>query len=274
MNYFMQLLYSLALFTGATAKEHSFVIVICSYNNESICEKNLESVFEQTYPHYRVIYTEDCSQDRTFEKVKAFVDKSDKKSKVTLIKNAERKGAMENIYRAVQSCKDNEIVVMLDGDDWFYHKNVLKKLNRYYADSNVWMTFGSYIYYPSGMWGECSQPIPLAVIQQNKIRQYVHAGWPLSHLKSFYATLFNQIKKEDFMWDGKFLDSTSDQALMLPLFEMAGMHALYIPEVLYVNNRDNPLNDDKVAKDRQTACMLHVWSLPSYQPLLTLPCKE
>ena len=36
-----------------------------------------------------------------------------------------------------------------------------------------------------------------------------------------------------------------DQAIMLPLLELAGERARYIPEVLHVYNKENPLNIDK-----------------------------
>ncbi len=249
------------------AEEHSFVVVIPSYNNEGVCTHNLASVFAQTYPHYRVIYIDDCSTDETYLRIQGCIAEHQQAEKVTLIRNERRLGAMENIYRAVHSCLDHEIIVMLDGDDWFSQGGALERLNDYYSISGVWMTHGSYVYHPTYHHGECSIPIPREVVEQNSIRQFVHRGWPLSHVKTFFAALFKRINQEDLMWDGAFLDSTSDQAMMLPMFEMAAHHAVFVPEVLYVNNRDNPLNDDKVNKPRQHACMLHVWELPPYQPL-------
>ena len=44
---------------------------------------------------------------------------------------------------------------------------------------------------------------------------------------------------------------TYDQAIMLPLLEMAGQHSKYISDVLYVYNKGNPLNVDKTSAQQQ-----------------------
>src|SRR5690348_12693937 len=82
-------------------EQKPFVVVIASYNNESLYEKNLQSVFEQKYDNYRVIYIDDASTDKTYEKVTDYVAKQGKESQVTLIRNAKNRGPTENYYRAV-----------------------------------------------------------------------------------------------------------------------------------------------------------------------------
>jgi len=43
----------------------SLVVVIPSFNNARWCRRNLESVLDQAYPLYRVIYIDDASTDGT-----------------------------------------------------------------------------------------------------------------------------------------------------------------------------------------------------------------
>ena len=44
-----------------------------------------------------------------------------------------------------------------------------------------------------------------------------------------------------------------DQAIMLPLLEMSGERASFIPEILHVYNKENPLNLDKNKAQEQFA---------------------
>src|ERR1700722_4220258 len=135
--------------TALVTEEKPFVIVIPSYNNSAFCKKNLHSVLEQKYQNYRVIYIDDCSTDDTFAKVKDLIEKSGKKERFTLIHNETNRGALANFYHAIHSCQDNEIIVALNGDDFFAQEGVLTKLNRVYAQDDVWMTYGNYLDYPS-----------------------------------------------------------------------------------------------------------------------------
>lgn len=254
-------------------EEKPFVIVIPSYNNSLYCDDNLRSVFRQKYSNYRVIYIDDCSSDGNFEKAKELTTAAHQEHRVQLIGNQARKGAMENYYRAFMSCKDDEIVLALDGDDWLAHDWVLQRLNEIYADPNVWVTYGSHCYYPSYIKGECAQKIPRKVRKTNTIREHVQKGWILSHLRTFYAGLFKQIQLEHMMYKGKFLESTSDQAFMLPIVEMGGNHVFFVEDILYIYNRATALNDDKVDFSKQQECMRYVWSLPVYPPLAERPSR-
>ena len=53
-------------------------------------------------------------------------------------------GALFNICNMVSLCENDEIVVMLDGDDMLSNPFVLKRLNQAYADDHVWVTYGQY----------------------------------------------------------------------------------------------------------------------------------
>lgn len=235
---------SLLLFTkNAPLEERPFVIVTASYNNVQWCEKNLESIFSQNYDNWHLIYINDCSTDGTGELVQQFIDTHHMQDKVTLINNDTRQGHLANQYNAIHSCIDNEIVAIVDGDDWLAHPNVLKHLNGIYANKNVWLTFGQFKYYPSGKSGFC-KPIPETCVANNLFRKYSVA---LSHLRTFYAGLFKQIKLEDLKYNDQFFPMAADVATMFPMIEMAGERFRFIPETLLIYNTANQLN---IAKDR------------------------
>ena len=202
----MKFLFFLSLLLVSLAAFGSeFVVVIASYNNEKFCEKNLQSVFEQEYESFRVVYCDDASTDGTYEKVKKMAFDKGWDKKLTLVRNPKRLGSLENYYKVIQLCKDEEIILMLDGDDWLAHEFVLEKLHAIYADPKIWLTYGGYILYPTYKRGRLCQKDSKQILAKNQIRQYSHEkDLPFSHLKTFYAWLFKKIKKEDLPLRGNF----------------------------------------------------------------------
>lgn len=230
----------LALFFLNCASLHSseqkpFVIVIPSYNNSVWYEKNLDSVRTQDYPYYHVLYMDDCSTDGTPELVEAYVQKYNLADKFTVIKNPARLGMLHNVYNAVQCCPNEAVVVILDGDDWFAHTEVLSFLDGVYQNPDVWMTYGQFQEYPSGKMGLC-KPIPDYIMRAHAYRLY---DWSSSHLKTFYAGLFKAIPIDYFKRKGAFLMSAGDCAIMFALLELSGGHYHCIDEVLYQYNTQN-----------------------------------
>lgn len=231
---------------NAAVAEKPLVVIIPSYKNIEWYQKNLESVFNQNYTNYRVIFIDDCSPDGTYEAALKYIEERNQMFRVTAIKNQERSGAMANIYWAVHSCRPHEICVTLDGDDWFAHNEVFSELNKTYANPDVWFTHGTLIEYPNGHVSWC-EPINPEAIANNTYRQYKCP----SHLRTFYAWLFKKIRLHDFLYQGKFLTMAWDMAIMFPLAEMAGERHAFLSNVNYVYNVANPINDNKVDPDKQ-----------------------
>lgn len=239
------------LFQESQRAEKPLVVIIPSYNNARYYKRNLDSVLNQRYKNFRVIYVDDQSPDGTGELVEAYLKQQSRNfqdinsyiSRVQLIKNTQRKGALANQYDAIHSCKDEEVIVTLDGDDWFAHRDVLARINREYQEHDAWLTYGNYITFPWARSGICA-PISCAV---HAAKAYRKSVWVTSHTRTYYAWLFKKINKEDLQENGAFLDVSCDIALMLPMLEMAGAnHIRFIPEVTYIYNVASPLNDYKL----------------------------
>ena len=226
---------------SAIETEKPFVIIIPSYNNEEWYSWNLASVFSQNYSNYRVIYIDDRSEDRTYKCVKNYIKKTRNQKRVSLIRNKKRQGALANFYKAIQSCRPEEIIVCLDGDDWLAHEDALSRLNRIYNKENVWLTYGQCVNWPQDDFFRC-QALPKEVICAKSYRKH---PWVTSHLKTFYAWLFQQINIEDLFYKNDFYEMCSDLAMMFPMLEMAGSHSRFIDEILYVYNICNVNNDFK-----------------------------
>lgn len=248
--------------TIGTVAERSIVVIIPSYNNAQWYKQNLDSVFAQKYSNFRIIYCEDCWTVGG-GLVQQYKDEYDTENRMTLICNDTRSGAMANVYTAVHMCDSNDLVVMIDGDDWFATDQALSIINSYYDDPDVWLTYGAMRSDPDrGGYGR--RAIPSRIIKNSSYREY---RWVAQQPRTFYAWLFKHIKKEDLLYDGEFVVMAHDVAYMMPMFEMSGGRFVAPKEVLYIYNRMNAINDSKVNARLQGTLNRYIRSLPRYEPL-------
>jgi cellulose synthase/poly-beta-1,6-N-acetylglucosamine synthase-like glycosyltransferase len=199
---------------------HPFVLVIIGQNNGAWLEKTLSSALCQNYAPFRIVYIDDGSTDGSFALAEELAGESEL---VTLVRNDESCGVLQSLASAVVSCGPQDIVVVLDGTDWLAHEWVLSRLNQYYANPNLWMTYGGSREYPSYLAGKTDEADPKLGLRS----QPFFAG----HLHSFYAGLFQQIAPEHLLYT-----AAVQQAYMFPMLEMAGSHVASIPDALYIVN--------------------------------------
>ena len=228
--------------TTANCIERPIVLIIASYNNHEWYEKNLDSVRLQNYSNFRAVYIDDASDDGTSSLVQSYIQKYGLEKLIKFIHNDTRKLALANQYAHIHECRDDEIIIILDGDDWFAHNDVLTRINQAYSDPNVWLTYGQFQVYPSDQIGFC-KPTSTNYIKSNTCRYYAEG---FSHLRTFYAGLFKKINIEDLQYKGEFYSTNADTAAMWPMVEMAREHILFIPEVLYIYNNYTSISDYKV----------------------------
>ncbi len=251
------------LWSSHTFEEKPFVIITPSYKNKDWYKRNIDTMINQNYSNYRIIYMDDCSPDHTGKLVQEYVKELGKEDIIKVIINSENVGALANIYKAVHSCKPEEICILCDGDDALSHPDVLKHLNALYQDPNVWLTYGQFEWFPARIPGMVFQ-VPYWVIEKNCIREY---RWITTHLRTFYAGLFHKIKKEDLMFEGKFYQAAWDLGIMYPMVEMAGYHIRFVPEILYSYNTANQINDIKVNGDLQGKIDYFIRHKERYTPI-------
>lgn len=243
-------------------EEKQMVIIIPSYNNEQLYEKNLASVFSQKYSNFRVIYTNDASTDDTGFWVKKYVQDNGYTERFTYIENKENMGAAYNVYHMVHMCSDGEIVCVLDGDDRLKHDCVLERLNRAYADSDVWMVYGQYSYRKNRK-GE-TIALKKSMLKDGKFRD---RRWRTFGFRTFYAGLYKSIPREKWLYNGKHYQVAGDVIKMLYLMDLARDHVYFIPESLYIYNMDSPINDYRIRRKEQVKFERYMWSLPPLEKL-------
>ncbi len=250
------------------ADAKKFVILTASYNNIEYYKWNLDSVFNQTYDDWELVYVDDMSSDGTREAVQEYIKEKGFEDKVRFVANTDKCYCLKNYYREIHKLPDDTIIVTLDGDDALADASVLDYLNEVYSDPNVWCTYGNFDYYPPG--SEVARPItlkpfPQEIVEENTFREY---EWNIHHLRSFYAGLFKNIKLEDFLYQGLFFPVGEDLAFMFPIIEQAGKHHRFIDKVLYSYNIGNPLITVSVWKRELRKCIWEfIYRKREYEPL-------
>ncbi|MCI5051721.1 MAG: glycosyltransferase family 2 protein [Simkaniaceae bacterium] len=247
-----------------------FGIYVGSFNNEKYCEWNLKSILDQEYDNFYVVYMNDQSSDRTLEMVREIVKKHPKGDLVTIIDNEVRKRPCGNYVTAIEKhAEDDDVIVIVDGDDALDNDQVLKTLNRAYNKyrPEVWLTYGQYREKNSGNIGFC-RPFPSAVVKNNAFRKFDDIP---SHLKTFKAWLFKRIAKEDLMTNGEYMPMSWDLTSMMPMIEMAAHRHKFIKEVLYTYNDNNAISEHFVSKHKQMWVDRLVRGRQPYRPLYHNP---
>jgi glycosyltransferase involved in cell wall biosynthesis len=242
---------------------NKFVIVSATYNTERFIGRNIVTSKKQKYKNFKHIIIDDMSTDRTYEAAKKYIDGDER---YLLIKNETKCCSLENIYNVIyKHTEENDIVVILDGDDLFASQNVLSILNDVYNTSECLLTYGSYMNLSNKERGKFSKELPEWVIEKNLFREY---AWCTSHLRSFRSSLFKKIKEQDLKnSDDKFYDMAGDLAIMFPMLEMAGKNSYYIKDILYIWNDESDLNEHKIDNAKQVKNEREVRSKEKYNAI-------
>jgi hypothetical protein len=243
--------------------ENKFKIIIPTYNAEKWVGKCIKSLKSQSYNNWEAIIINDNSSDNTKKMVEKYVH-TDKR--FTILNRKNNVGALKNIVDGIKKIgNDNDIIVLLDGDDWLYDSDVFKYLNVVYNDNKTMMSHGQY------------KTVTDNVIGNNKVipntRDYRLGpiqNWCTSHLRSFRYKLWTHIKDDDLKdTKGKYYEMAWDIAIMMPLIELAGNKRIFSnpTKILYVYNNDNPLNDFKKDMSKQKNTEVEIRAKKQYEEL-------
>ena len=248
-------------------------VIIPFYNPGSFLELCVNSVLTQNYDNFEVLFINDASTDNSpkkyipirtssknekgeevFTNSHPILDKTKCKN-VLQWSSSMRMTALKNIHNGIMqfATDPDDIVVLLDGDDWLLNRNSLSYINEFYEKNpNCWMMYGS------SQWTDgrpcCAKPYTESDFKTG-IRK---VPFKVSHIRTFRAGLYHSIANQDQMFEcmqdknREWYRMTYDVAMFFPMLEMAGFeHVFYNNKKLYVYNRENPISDDKVNQNLQ-----------------------
>ena len=214
------------------------IILTTTYNCENFVERSLLTIMTQRFKDFKCYITDDMSTDKTVDIIKKTISGDDR---FILIENKQKMyqpGNYDQVIRGLD-IPDDEICVEVDGDDWLPNSNVLGYIDNVYQNNNVWMTSGSFKDH-DGRPGFSNPPS-----QYNNVRKQT---FTLSHLRTWKSWLWKKINQDDLKdKNEKYWSVAGDLSFMFPMFEMSGKeHYVFLPEILYIYNESNPINDHKV----------------------------
>ena len=106
-------------------KDHKIAIIIPNYNYEHTIEKCINSILNQTYKNYEIIFVDDMSTDNSVKIAKKLLKKPHKV--IELKQKRYNGGARNEAY--LHLSKDVDYIFCVDSDDWLYDDKSLEKIN-------------------------------------------------------------------------------------------------------------------------------------------------
>lgn len=233
-----------------------FAVVLTVYNVESVIHRAIESVCTQTYPYYRLIIFDDCSSDLT----KTLIQKSLSLHAICnrrsiLLSGPKRFGQSFARQASLKYVHDSEVVVFLDGDDYFASKSSLSQLEEIFQNPSRWplsyftgmrvkplMTYGNFVRIKDSKVSNVPFNVkyfPREVVENNGYRNY---SWITHHPRVALGWLAKSVPDTAVMdWNCNWLMTSSDLAQSMYMLEHSGGASTRTNITLYVHNYDYSL---------------------------------
>jgi FkbM family methyltransferase len=233
-------------------EQRRIVVISPFWNAENYIEKHIRSVAAQDYYNYLHILINDASTDNSRQIAERTI-KDVNTSSIVLINKEQNNGCIRNQLSAIDEFVNKEdIVILLDGDDWLVNNNTIFKYYNDLYDQDYEFTYGS-------MWSVVDN-IPLiaqeypAEVKKNKTYRSHHFNWkiPYTHLRTCLGKHFQDLDETKFKINGEWMKSGADNPLFYELIEQVELEKIYCNrEIVCYYNDANPLNDYKVRSEEQ-----------------------
>jgi len=221
-------------------------IILPFYNVEKWIKTTFNSIISQTYKNFEVYFLDDCSTDNSFKILSKLTANLDN---INIISNKTRIGSVANLWKNMPLISQdlNDVIIIIDGDDWFFDSHVVKKVVDKHLEG--WeFTHSKFVEYPNMLVVD-EGGYSIEVKEKCSFRQ---DNWRCSGLRTFRRRLWNNIELKDIQnSEEEFYMYAGDQAYTYPLLEAAGDKIYRFNEIFHVYNRQNPINDDKVSRESQ-----------------------
>lgn len=261
-------------------KQKKIVVISPFYNAGYYIRNCINSVAAQIYDNYEHIIIDDCSTEESNEALNAIAELPESiHHKFRVIKNPSNKGAVYNHINTIRDLNDDDIVILLDGDDWLTNRpDIFQYYNRIHTDNDF--TYGS-------CWSLVdniplvSQPYPEAVKTNKSYKQHLFNWYaPYTHLRTFKAKLIKNEPDSVFQnQDGEWFRAGGDLATFYKALENCDSDRVYcVSDIMYQYNDKSPYNDYKIHGDEQTKTALSIVGkakpMTKKKILIAIPCKN
>ena len=238
----------------ARQKQQHIDVVIPFYNATKFLPLCLKSIFAQDYDNYTIHLINDASTDNPLEIIDDILKIHRPGCKLKVYDNQENLGAVRNQVELINKLDPENIVILVDGDDWLYpDPEIFNKINNlYHADCEF--SYGSCWSLVDGI-PLIAQPYPPNIQQSKQYRSHRFAwNMPYTHLRTFRARMLHIYKDSTYQdANGKWLKAGGDTALFYAALEAAHPDKVVcVPDLWYVYNDAHSGNDYKINSEEQT----------------------
>lgn len=237
------------------------VFIVAFRNVKDYITQCAMTIKNQNYKNWIAIFCDDNSDDESCN----YIPEDDR---FIIKKNSSRLTALPNIHYGIvdSNLDDEDIICILDGDDFLIRPDVLDIINRLYQDDTL-LTYGQYVW-PNGQIGHCA---PYTKESFAKLRK---GGYWASHMRTFKYKLYKELIRQDPELscykdkNGNFYTMSCDVATMTPLMEIAGFDRIkFNPEPVYFY-RIHEKNDHFIDVKKQKEMADEIFSGKSFTKLL------
>lgn len=239
----------------------TFKIIINCGPCERFIGKCLHSVISQSEKEWEAYVTVDACGDETFAKA---VEAAAGDPRIRIMRNEVRRYSLYNQIAAIEraEAQPEDVIVHLDGDDWFARTDALEIIRNTYEHFDCWMTYGSWFSDPGaltpGMW----PPYPEGTTD------FRHHRWLGTAVRTWKQWLWEHLDQSALRDDaGKYFRIAEDRAIMIPLLEMCGTtRAKHIAAPIMVYNQAAAAPDAETVAEAERNVRI-VESRPPYKCL-------
>jgi glycosyltransferase involved in cell wall biosynthesis len=241
----------------------NLIIVSTIWNAKNFVRTYVNSIKRQQYKNFKVFVIDDNSNDGTYE---TLLEEISDDTRFTIFKNTTQKFKTQNFYELINNNElidDEDVIIELDGDDYFFGNDVLNKVDYHFSNLDLWIAGYNWI-------DNFRRKSPFTAIPDaDNPRKNI---WGFSAMRVFKAFLFRNIKKTDLMFEGEFIKAANDIAYGMPMLEMAGKeHFKKFNDITYVYNWHNrnthTINSSVKDTTLQKRTEKYIYSLPRYNKL-------
>lgn len=205
-------------------RKQRFLVISPGWECEKFVDTWYRSLKRQSNINWQAVVIDDASKDATYDRVKNLKD-----PRITLIRNRTHAGACFSRFRALSYVEPNDIVVLLDLDDWLLDRAFAVVQQKYWDGYKA--TFGGYRTHTGG--GAINSFYSESQINRNT---FVSGNFRAPPLRTFHSSTIEYIQESDFKGpDGKWLRTCTDVAFTWPiLWNLRYNEIARISQVLYV----------------------------------------
>ena len=214
--------------------DFNFVFIIPLSNNKNYIERNINIIKKQSYKKWSIIFINDCTTDNTMK----IINESKIINKSKIINTPFKSFNGYSRYLAYNLCNDDDICVMVNGDDSLQNSNVLELLNEKYK-TGIDMTYGNFRTY-GGKYEDSTWIQRYTEKTDIEYNYRKERTWYGSHLRTYKAKFLKKLNVLDLLDKYfNFFPLNTDRIESLCCLEQSNNYSV-IDEVLYKLNIKSP----------------------------------